>query len=63
MMLHRVEIVVVRIPSMLRLLANMSQPTMHLTRNLTTKALVYDISLPFESIPHTRDWFADYYLS
>lgn len=40
MMLHRVEIAAGLTLSMLRLLADMSQPTMHLTQNLTTKALV-----------------------
>lgn len=42
---HRVEIAAVLTLSTLRLLAAMSQPTMHLTRNLTTKALVYETSL------------------
>lgn len=46
MMLRRAVIAVVLTPSMLHLLADMSQPAMHLTQNLTTKALVYDISSP-----------------
>lgn len=43
---HRVEIAVVLSLSMPLPLAATSQPIMHLTQNLTTKVLEYDISSP-----------------
>ena len=46
MLFYRVATAAVLTPSMLRLLASMSQPTMHLTQNRTMKALVYDTSPP-----------------
>lgn len=44
MLFYRVVIAAVLTPSMLRLLASMCQPTMHLTQNRRMKALVYDTS-------------------
>lgn len=48
MKFRRGEIAAVQTRSMLRLQADTSQPIMHLIQNLTTKASVYDTSLPME---------------
>ena len=55
MMLHRAVIAAVLTLLMRRLLADTSQPTMHLTLNLITKTLVYDTSLPISIlVPYGR---------